>query len=150
MSMRVYVPVLTLSRVVFRKKSDAFLHTLNVSFLTRAEKNYTLNEAIFDLFAKRVRSAVFNRALVLPMTHFGRVWDSSASGNSNLFPGTYRRKWRPSNWLHRRFYRVVYPGPSKLCATLLAGAKVHAEGGRTDSTQRVTSDALHVLVTFLE
>ena len=84
------------------------------------------------------------------MTNFGQVWDSSASGNSNLFPGTFRRKRRPSNWLHRRFYRVVYPGPSKLYATLLAGAKVHAEGGRTDSTQRVTSDALHIVVTFLE
>jgi hypothetical protein len=66
------------------------------------------------------------------------------------FPGTYRREWRPSNWLHRRFYRVVYPSPSKLYATLLAGAKVHAEGGRTDSTQTVTSDALHILDTFLE
>jgi hypothetical protein len=67
----VYVPVLTLSRVVFRKKSAALLHTLSVSFLTRAENNYTLNDAIFHLFANRIRLAVFTLSLVLPTTHFG-------------------------------------------------------------------------------
>ena len=67
----VYVPVLTLSRGDFQGITNAFLHTLSVSFLTRAEKTYTLNEAICDLFAKRIRSAVFNLSLVLPMTYFG-------------------------------------------------------------------------------
>ena len=61
------------------------------------------------------------------------------SGNSNLLPRVYRPRARSSNWLHRRFYRVVLPWPLETTGGVPCGRGGWDEGGLAAPTRLTVS-----------